>query len=597
MEFSDLSALRTCWNQYIGHGALMVSVYPPPAVGESVVACVALAGTSRPARLDGEVLQSSTAATIVRLSPLSGEARIALAEMGLQEANAAGLQGEAEGVAAPVEGTPPRVDPASNPRKGVPAPAQTPLSQTKEAPVPSLRSQSASSGSFEWAYHLWGKSLKERQQELPEATRSGEVGETGWRDSLISFFMEKLTGVVVIRGFREDRWMFLVEGCPVHYVLEKTHPGESLGGVLIGGGVLARDQWESASGGSDSELAIAEVMVDRGLMSRAQLRAGLHQRAAAVTRSLVRANFGDWSFCPLAGIGRRLRWQPVDVLSVLLDAERRGVGGRTDEEIVRGTEPLLSRHVTILDGRAGVLEALPLVPRERRLASELLPGGWTIKELFVYGELGEQELLRFLLVLKSLGAIVFLESEGEKTKRNRAERALYVGLRELTKRGDFEAIHCHWTAIDEDVERGYRKLLEDFSRERFAAVLDDRIEELIERVQARARELYEKLKGKEGRDRVRKLTVGPSQLIMATDLMGKQGTMAAYKGRFDVARVCYLRVLELAVKGPECAEAVRTAQAGLALDSIQNATTSVGPSIVDLTAAVDKFLSDAQRDR
>jgi hypothetical protein len=409
--------------------------------------------------------------------------------------------------------------------------------------------------------------------------------------------MERLTGVVVVRGFREDRWLFLVEGRPVHFALEKTHPGESLGDILVGDGAVTKEEWKSASKGAGSELAVAEALVERGLLSRSELWAALHQRAVAVTRSLVRANFGDWTFRPLVGIGRRLRWEPVDVLSVLLNAERRGVGGRTDEEIVRDTESVLSRHVTIIDGRVGVIAALPLVARERVVAEELLPGGWTIKELFLYAGLEEQELLRFLLVLKSLGTVEFLESEGESTKRNRAERALYVALREITRRGDFEAIHCHWTAIGEDVERGYQKVIKDFSRERFAAVLDDRIEELIGRVQFRAEELYERLKSKEGRDRVRKLTIGPSQLIMATDLMGKQGNMAAYKGRFDIARVCYLRVLELAVKGPECAEAVRAARAGLALNSIQNATSSAGPSIVDLTAAVDKFLSDSRRDQ
>jgi hypothetical protein len=61
----------------------------------------------------------------------------------------------------------------------------------------------------------------------------------------------------------------------------------------------------------------------------------------------------------------------------------------------------------------------------------------------------------------------------------------------------------------------------------------------------------------------------------------------------DLARVCYLRVLELAIRGPECAEAVRTAKAQLALDPIRNATSSAGVYFADVIGAVDKFLRES----
>jgi hypothetical protein len=451
-------------------------------------------------------------------------------------------------------------------------------------------SRSSEAGGFEWVYHLSGKALRDREADLPDPTRSGEVGEVSWRDALISFFMEGLTGVVVVHGFREDRWLFLVDGRPAHYVLQKTHPGESVGDSLRAKGGVVPEGWAAAHASSESELAAAEGMVKEGLITKDELAAAFHQRAVVVTRSLVRANFGDWTFRPLEEIGARLSWKSVDVLEVLLDAERTSLASRSGEEIVRETEAVLSHHVTIVEGRQGVIAALPLAARERVVVDDLLPGGWTIKELFVYSGLEEQELLRFVLVLKSLGTLVFLESEGEKTKRNRAERALYVGLREITRRGEFEAIHCHWTAIDEDIERGYRRVLEDFNRERFTAVYDERLGDLIDRIQERAGELYEKLKTKAGRDRVRKKMIGPSQL------MGKQGNMAAYKGRLDLARVCYLRVLELAVKGPECAEAVRSARAQLALGPIRNAASSNGSHLADVTSAVDKFIGQSDED-
>lgn len=591
----------------------MTQAYPPPALGLSVVARVVLTGSPHQAVFEGEVLQSSAAATIIQLSPLSDEARIALARMGLPEADPAGLLAALEANSSDTPrvpiAPPPPVTPAAwvapappvAPTAPVPSVPEDgtsyrPLVQDRPKAAPSTPLSRSEGGGFEWAYHLSGKALREREADLPEPTRSGEVGEASWRDALISFFMEGLTGVVVVHGFREDRWLFLVGGRPTHYVLQKTHPGESVGDSLRESGGGSPDGWAAAHASSDSELAAAEGMVKAGLITKAELATALHQRAVVVTRSLVRANFGDWAFHPLQESGARLSWESVDVLEVLLDAERRSLASRSGEEIVRDTEAVLSHHVTIVEGREGVIAALPLAARERVVAEDLLPGGWTIKELFVYSGLDEQELLRFILVLKSLGTLVFLESEGAKTKRNRAERALYVGLREITRRGAFEAIHSHWTAIDEDIERGYRQVLEDFNRERFTAVYDERLGVLIDRIQERAGELYEQLKTKAGRDRVRKKMIGPSQLIMATDLMGKQGNMAAYKGRLDLARVCYLRVLELAVKGPECAEAVRTARAQLALDPIRNATSSAGSHLADLASAVDKFLGQGDED-
>ncbi|MEE2829863.1 MAG: hypothetical protein VX498_11800, partial [Myxococcota bacterium] len=145
----------------------------------------------------------------------------------------------------------------------------------------------------------------------------------------------------------------------------------------------------------------------------------------------------------------------------------------------------------------------------------------------------------------------------------------------------------------EEIEAGYQRVLSEFSEERFDAVADERIVSLIESIHSRAAELYELLGGKAGRDKVRKGLVGSSQLIMATDLMNKQADMAVYKGQFNHARVCYLRVLELAISGPECADQRRNATAQLKKEPIANARSSSGVvRLADVIDAVDRLLSD-----
>ncbi|MEE2828615.1 MAG: hypothetical protein VX498_05475, partial [Myxococcota bacterium] len=497
VQFRDLGALRTAWGNYISHGALMAEIHPPPELGVEVVACVTLKGTKGQARLPGRVIQSASSATILQLESLSDEARACLASFGVREADpaaAGSLSDDGPDSSKSVEEPSLEADSAVS---APPAPAPSaavlrPVSQSSARPPKPVKPAAASgdlAGGLGWAIKQSGRELRAQEPRLPEALQTGEVGEVNWRDSLTEFYLERATGIVAIHGFRENRWLFLVDGSPAHCVLEKAHPGEHIIDCLPSGAVPDPARWQQAcSEHEGSEFLAAEQLVAEGVLDRDVLDEALHRRTVAVTRNLVRANFGDWSFHPAEEIRKLLSWPVVDVLEVLLDAERRNIGQRTDEQIVRETEPYLSQHVTLVPERSVILGELALIPRERVVANELLSGGWTIKELFVYAELQEQELLRLLWVLRSLGILIMLESEGERSKRNRAERQLYIGHRDITRRPVFEALHCHWTAIEEEIEAGYQRVLNEFSEERFDAVADERIVSLIESIHSRAAE-------------------------------------------------------------------------------------------------------------
>jgi hypothetical protein len=435
---------------------------------------------------------------------------------------------------------------------------------------------------------LSGPAGTDTESILPAIADYGDFGDKNWRDTLLGFFMRGLTGVVVIHAFRENRWCYLVDGRPVHYQVDHSHPGEYLSDALLKDGVVSGRQWTQAMTAAKlTGLAPGEFLVRRGLLSRQQLQAALVSRAAAITRNLIGANYGKWTLHEWTDVRDLFPWEGVDVLGLLLTAERGAKGRLTDEEITKDTEPHLDRHVALVDERRELLPHLDLDGDERILVTDLLPGGWTMKEMMIYGGIREKALLRFIWVLRAMGFVELKRDEGPLSKRNRAERILYVALRDIGRRGDFEALHCHWTAIEDEITEGYQRILKEFGRERFEAVLDPRLKDLIDRIKSRADEALASVRTLAGRTEVRKKIVGEAQLIMAADLMIKQANMEVYKSNFGVARACYERVLELAPRMAETGEQRKHAKAQLANPQIGGARVPGAAAMARVAAAID----------
>jgi hypothetical protein len=166
----------------------------------------------------------------------------------------------------------------------------------------------------------------------------------------------------------------------------------------------------------------------------------------------------------------------------------------------------------------------------------------------------------------------FARDEGVNSRRNRAERILYTGLKDLTRRNDFEALHSHWSSSELEIRAGYERVLKEYGRDRWKAALDERIEELIRSISARAEQIWSNLGTRAGRQEARKRVVGVDQLRMASDLLDKQGEMATFKNDFRIVKACYERVLELDPGDSEGIENLRRAKQWLADPRVVSAT-------------------------
>jgi len=468
----------------------------------------------------------------------------------------------------------PRPAPGSRPGAPMPDVSGPRAVRPSGAPAPSAPAQTAAIDPKDIAgvARAGGPATLSAETLLPPATQHGEFGQVTWRDVLLHFYEKQVTGILAIEAFREVRWCYLVKGQPVHYLGDKPHPGEFLSDALVADGVISAKDWVAALRIQKlTGMAAGEYLVHSGKLDRKKLKEGLHRRAERITRNLMGMNFGKFRFHDFPEVTAVFDFQAVDVLAVLLDSQRQALAQVSDDALVQKAEGIYPMHVRPVAARIQFLQKVPLKPDERNLANKVLPAGWTLGELVGLKEMEERRLLRLLLALKAMGLVEFVRDEGEHGKRNRAERILYIGLRDVTRRSEFEALHAHWSSSEAEIKAGYDKLLKEFGRERFAKVMDPRIEDLITSIHKRAAEVWDTLQSRQGRKAARLKVVGVDQLRMASDLLDKQGEMATFKGDFRLVRACYERVMELEPGGPEGVENLRRAKQWLADPRVQGA--------------------------
>ena len=424
---------------------------------------------------------------------------------------------------------------------------------------------------------------------LPPAAQHGDFATVTWRDVLLHFFEKKVTGVLAIEAFREVRWCYVVDGKPVHYLGDKPHPGEFLSDALIADGVVTAAQWARALRVQKLTGVLAgDYLVSTGVLTRQALDSGLARRAERITRNLMGMNFGNFRFHDFPEVRGVFTFKPVDVLAVLLRAQRESLAAVDDDRLVQQVEGYYPLHVRPVAARKALMAQLPLTDEEMRLVTQIVPASWTLGELVALREMEERRLVRLLFGLKALGMIEFVRDEGLDGKRNRAERILYIGLRDLQRRNGFEALHSHWSSSPEELEAGYNKLLEEFGATRFAKVRDARIDELVSAIREAADATWARLKDREGRRNERKKVVGVDQLRMASDLLDKQGVMASFKSDFRLVKACYERVRELDPGGPEGVENLRRAKEWLKDQRVMRA--QVGADMGDMQDQLDALL-------
>ena len=635
----DLPALERLWRQGLKHGALLIPVHPMPNNGEKVEVVLRPHFASSLVKLTGQVTQATPAITILQLDPFSADARDRLVDLGLVAA-ANAKAAPAQAPAAPSASAPaPSQEPAGSPPPApapvaeapaapepapvaaTPTPAPAPAAKAFKpkpkafkpkafkpaaarprpaAPAPAPTTGSIQTGPAPGAapgdvsdraiFAAPGPADTRTERLLGAATAHGDLAKFSWRDALLHFYRQRATGVLAIDAFREVRWAYLIDGKPVHYLGSTPHPGEYLAEALIQEGAVTQKQWTAALRVQRlTGMMAGQVLITQRKLTEQQLNAGLTRRAERITRNLLSANFGKFRFHPTEEIRPVFKNKPVEVLDLLWNSQMDVLKKAEDDALVQKAEKLYPLRVRILAARADLIDGLPMNTYEAHVAKELLPASWTLKELVALNEIEERALLRLLFALDAMGVVEFVDPDAESSKTKRAQRILYEGWKDLSRRDPFSALHAHWSSNVTEIEVGYTKLKKEFSAQRFGDAVDSRVQELLDRIHQLAESTYTSLKTKQGRVEARKGIVGTDQLMMAADLLDKQGEMALYKKDFPVAKALYEKVLELDPGGPEGREGRERAKKYLSMPEVKHASTA-GVVLDDYARRMDAMI-------
>ncbi|GEM_PF-5358431 len=617
LKVPTLEALQKKWNQHLKHGVLFAPVHPVPKEGDEAVVTIQPGFSPTLVKITGYVAQASVGISVIQLHELDRAARERLAELGIAEAApepaeeaeaAPEPEPEPEAAAEPEPKPEPEPEAAAEPEpepeaaaepepEKVPAAKFTPgaakFKPKAAAFKPGAAKFTPGGSTFKPRARpaapaeapakvgdltdvrvvaaIAGAATKAAEALLPAPRAQGAFGDETWRDVVLRLTTEEATGVLVVHAFREIRWAYFVKGGPVHFAGDTPHAGEYLSDALIAAGV-SMDVWaEGVRMGKLLSVRPGEYLVSQGKLTRAQLDAALTRRAERITRNLIGTNFGNWSFHDLSVVKATFKNTPVNAVEVLMDAERKSQAARDNDLLIRECEPFYKHHVKLVPARKHLFKQLGLKENEEFVVHEMLPAGWTIGELVAYGGMLERPLLRLLSALRGMGLVDFVEEEGEISKRNRAERTLWLGKRDLDRRDAFEALYSHWSSTPYEIKIGYERVLAEYGMDRFGNVADARIKELMADIERRAEEIYKKLSDRAGRRDARKGRVGDDQLLMAVDLLDKQAQMALWKNDFAFVKACYERVLDLDPGVAEAGEARRNARSAMSRPEIKNA--------------------------
>ena len=630
LHVRNATALRKQWDRSLKHGVLMGAIEPVPMVGATVRVMILPAWGGPSVMLEGSVLQATVAASVVQLDGLSDEAAEALRSLGIDEAKASpaatppspaepAAEPAAEPLAEPA--AEPLAEPAAEPAQGALSPppqgafappvqgAFAPVTQgggfapppqgtlapvrqgglaAGAAPAPAAKPKSAAGKTVDLRdprqlVAAAGAGTPAAVALLPEPSHEGDFGSTSWRDTLLSLLEQRATGILVIRALREMRWCYLVEGAPVHYLGDKPHPGEFLSDMLVADGVLSRDRWNSVLRTQGiTGMKPGEILLSKGELKPKQFTDAIRARAERITQNLMGMNFGRFSFHPYEELKKIFPFDRVDLLSLLLGYQRKAISCLDDEEVYKQVEEFYRQHVHIPPQRSAMVAELQLSEIETHFAQVVIPAGWLLAEMLALREMEEGSLLRFVLLLQAMGMLEFVHEEGALAKRNRAERYLYETLGDVIRRNPFDAIGAHWSSSVEQIKEGYNKLKHRSRLERFEPYMDERIKGLFDEVHERLDALWADLQVERNRKDIRGKVVEIGQLRMASDLLHSQGEMARYKDDNALARVCYVRVLELDPGGAAGAENVAAAKR--ALKDPELSASAVAGSGVDMEA-------------
>ncbi len=391
------------------------------------------------------------------------------------------------------------------------------------------------------------------------ALMEGSLGERSMREIFMDLLRQSATGLLVVDGFRERYWGYVVDGRPVRYSREPASRSESIEyqisrQKLIDPTTLERVRYVSTIMGYEMD----EGVVRMGMISAAKTRELVAETAKLITDRLLAVNYGSYWFYEVPEFAKLADGDPVDVMAVLWERSRQRFADIEDKAVRELVDKLYKHHVIMTEEGRALAGQLSIGGQEARFVQRYLRGGWQVAELLGRLELPTKQLMSLVMSLQDLGLISLAEREGPLFKTMRAERFL-IDRMDYMDRDHFAFLEAHWSCLEYELVAACDNIAKTLNEPIMDQLEIGDIQDMKAAIRDRLVEVRQTFSSTERRRAYRAEIIGEDKRMMAADLFLKQGEMELFKSDSRKAKDIFSRVIELDPGGSGSKERVSRA--------------------------------------
>jgi hypothetical protein len=341
------------------------------------------------------------------------------------------------------------------------------------------------------------------------------------------------------------------EGHVVRFVGRPKNSREELGPMLRVADRVSEDDLGGASSHAiKQEQPLAKSLYDLEILSGDEIRQAVAGRLTYLLRKMCDLGEGTAQFTPRADLeafqlpASEVRVHvPVErvIFRRRLDRHHQMDSGERDQLVDRDS----TAYPTIVDGAGERIRRAFADEAHRRMVERLVDGEHKLADLVAESFLPPAETFAVVYTLRSMDLIEFVEEAEDAVIAPRFEDDVEIKHLSVHKASYFEVLNIHWSSYGELVDSAFEFQRRYFNPDREPEGLSGpsrkRLREIAERIDS----AYKVLCDRESRHGYRQKIMPEYKLEHAIPLLIQRARLARRRGRDDLARDAYARIVEI----------------------------------------------------
>lgn len=370
-------------------------------------------------------------------------------------------------------------------------------------------------------------------------------------DLLLEVSEASVSGLLEFGAEERQYQVHVDEGHVVRIVGRPKNSREELGPMLrVADRVSEDDLGRASSHAIKQEQSLALSLYDLEILSGDEIRQAVAGRLTYLLRKMCDLGEGTAQFTPRSDLeafelpASEVRVH-VPVESVIfrrrLDRHHQMPSEERDQLVDRDA----ATYPTIVEGAAERIRRAFADEAHRRMVERLVDGEHKLADLVAESFLPPAETFSVLYTLRSMDLVEFVDEAADAVIAPRFEDDIEIKHLSVHKASYFEVLNIHWSSYGELVDSAFefhrRYFDPDREPEGLSGPSRKRLREIAERIDA----AYKVLCDRESRHGYRQKIMPEYKLEHAIPLFMQRAELARRRGRDDLARDAYARIVEI----------------------------------------------------